>query len=176
MIRDSRDYLQFGNLKLPVMGGLHAFEGARGYDYAEYSIATGKPLLGSVGAKLNELTLRVSLHYYLGDKISEVINQLEEMLLSGDAFDLIFVNGLYKGKYKIVSISDSIKRTLPNGTITQYDFDLNIKEFAARSAVALTEKKKVAKGKGSKTKRQATKKINEKTHQVYSNYPVNVIF
>lgn len=178
MQRDSRDYLQFGNLKLPVMGGLQSFEGNRGFDYATYDIATGKSLSAAVGSRLNELNLRVSLRHYLGDNIPEIINTVDEMLASGEAFDLIFVNGLYKGKYQIQTLSDGIKKTLPNGTILEYEFQLSLREYAERSVLStFTEKKKVAaKKKGTKTKREVEQSTQIKTHQVVSDFFSSAIF
>lgn len=128
------------------MGGLQSFEGNRGFDFATYDIATGKPLSAAVGSRLNELSLRVSLRHYLGDNIPEIINTVDEMLASGDAFDLIFVNGLYKGKYQIQTLSDGIKKTLPNGTILEYEFQINLREYAERAVLStFTEKKKMPK-------------------------------
>lgn len=145
----SRDYIQFGDLKLGVIGGLRGFDGKRGYDYANYEIATGKPLLASVGEKLRTVSLQISLRHYLGDDIKAIIETLDDMLASGNAFDLIFVNGIYKGKYFLQNISDSIKKTLPDGTVLEYETTIDISEYAERNVLSThTEKRKVVKKKG----------------------------
>lgn len=150
----SRDYIQFGDLKLGVIGGLTAFDGERGYDYAKYDIVTGKPLSAPVGEKLRTVSLKISLRYYLGDDIKKTIETLDDMLASGNAFDLIFANGIYKGKYFIEKIRDSIKKTLPDGNVLEYDTSIDVEEYAARTVLSAqqhTEKKKVAKQKGDVT-------------------------
>jgi hypothetical protein len=90
------------------------------------------------------------------------------MKQSGNAHDLVFVNGIYKGKYVIQSIRDSIDKTLPDGTILEYETTIDILEYASRKVLETVEKSQqpaVAK-KGtvnqSQKKQQSNQKVNDK--------------
>jgi hypothetical protein len=158
-----RDYIQFGDLRLPVVGGLHGFDGAKGYDYGQYSPATGKPMIAPAGERLRQVCLRISLRYYLGDDVAKTVEIIDKMLASGNAHDLIFANGFYQGKYVIENVRDTIKSTLPDGTVNEYDATIDLIEFAERIIlVENTQKKSVPKQKGNLTKSQKTKKVQQK--------------
>lgn len=174
---DNRDYIQFGDLRLAVMGGLYAFSGDKGYDYADYDLATGKPMKAAVGEKLRTLSLSIMLRHYLGDDIKGTIEIVDDMIASGDAFDLIFVDGLYKGKYLITSVKDKIEKTLPNGTIYEFDMTMDLVEYANREVLSSTpnvqkqspkkiaRKKAVNKSKPKVTEPQKKAAVNTKVVQ-----------
>lgn len=140
---DKRDYLQFGDLKLPVLGGIYAFGGDRGYDYAEYALASGKPMTKPIGPQLSTISLSVMLRRFLGDDIPGTINLLDNMRESGEAFDLIFINGLYKGKYHIQKIRDRIEKTLPSGEVLEYDMTIDIREYSERVVLTSSHTQKM---------------------------------
>ena len=132
---DKREYFQLGNLKLPVMGGLYAFDGNKGHDYVEYAIASGKPLVKPVGEQLRTISFSVMLRSFLGDDIPGIIDQIDKMIEGGDAHDLIFINGYYKGKYYLKTMSDSLGKTLPTGEILEIDLVINLVEFEDRTVL-----------------------------------------
>lgn len=165
---DKREYFQYGDLKLPVMGGLYAFGGEKGYDFAEYSLASGKNVLKPVGEKLRSISISIMLRAYLGDDIKSIIDTVDKMMESGLAYDLIFINGYYKGKYFISTIQDRVEKTLPNGDILEYDFTIDLIESEER-IVLLENVQKNPKHKPEKkskiTHRVKTKKVNQKVEE-----------
>lgn len=166
---DKRDYFQYGSLKIPVMGGLHSFDGKKGHDYAEYSLASGKNLSKPVGQQLRTISIGVMLRSILGDDIRGIIDTIDKMITLGEAYDLIFIDGFYKGKYYITSCSDILKKTMPTGELLEYDFTLNLQEFEDR--VVLTET--VQKNPKHKAVKKSTISQRQKTKQSNSKMPVN---
>ncbi len=117
------------------MGGLESFHSDRGYDWAEYAIATGAKLHKPMGKQNNQISLSISLKRYLGDNILEIIENLSNMMNTPQGYDLIFISGVYQGKYFIQSISDEIKSTLPNGEILEYQCRINLMQYIDRELI-----------------------------------------
>lgn len=165
---DSREYFQFGELKLTASSGLYDFGGSKGYDFAEYSLAEGKNIIKPIGEKLKTISLSITLSSFLGDNIPDVVDTIDKMMASAEAYPILFVNGLYKGQYVITDITDKIKNTLPSGEILEYDFTLQIKEFNKRTVLSQNVERNSKFKKSKQTtisERDKTKKMNSKMPQ-----------
>lgn len=126
------DYLRLGEMLLAVKDGVHAFSEKKGYNYAEHSISTGKPVLQSMGETLSEITLSISLHKMLGHDVVGMLTLIDKMVRDGKPLRLIFADGVYKGNYVIRERTVTVTRTAANGTITAADFELALSEFCDR--------------------------------------------
>jgi hypothetical protein len=75
------------------------------------------------------------LRSFLGDDIPGIIDQIDKMIEGGEAHDLIFINGYYKGKYCVKDMSDSLGKTLPTGEILEIDLVINLVEYEDRTVL-----------------------------------------
>lgn len=150
------EYLRLGELKLTSGDGVTAFEEAVGYKYAQIDIATGKPVLQSIGETLSEITLNISLRAALGHDTAQILGQIDQLRRSGAPQKFVFADGVYKGDYVISQRNVSIIRTDARGTIMEADFTLTLIEYADR--VVVNHRNAETKPAGEKSGRQTTKR------------------
>lgn len=150
------EYLRLGELKLTGGDGVTAFEEAVGYKYAQIDIATGKPVLQSIGETLSEITLNISLRAALGHDTAQILGQIDQLRRSGAPQKFVFADGVYKGDYVISQRNVSIIRTDARGTIMEADFTLTLIEYADR--VVVNHRNAETKPAGEKSGRQTTKR------------------
>lgn len=150
------EYLRLGELKLTGGDGVTAFEEAVGYKYAQIDIATGKPVLQSIGETLSEITLNISLRAALGHDIAQILGQIDQLRRSGTSQKFVFADGVYKGDYVISQRNVSIIRTDVRGTIMEADFTLTLLEYADR--VVVNHRNAETKPAAEKSGRQTTKR------------------
>lgn len=148
------DYLKLGKLKLSVSDGVSGFDEKISYNYATHNIASGKPVLQSIGAGLSEINVAITLYSHLGQDVSFIMSQIDTMCLSGEAQKLMFSNGVFKGDYVITGRTATVTRTDNEGNITSATFQLSLLEYADR--VLLNTKNCERKG----ITENATRKIN----------------
>lgn len=149
------EYLRLGELKLTSGDGVTAFTEAVGYNYVRLDIATGKPVLQSIGETLSEITLNISLRAALGHDVDQMLGQIDQIRRSGSPQKFVFADGIYKGDYVITQRDVAIIRTDAQGTVMEADLALTLIEYADR--VVINNRNAETKSAGEKSGRQTTK-------------------
>lgn len=149
-------FLKFGKLTLAASDGVNSFEENSGYNFAEQSIATGKPILQGMGETLAEVTLNIVLRQALNHDITGIVGRLQAQRASGNPERLVLASGVYQGDFVVTGISTSIVATTANGEILSADLSLNLKEYADR--VVISQRNVETRPSGTKSNRKVTER------------------
>ncbi len=131
---DKQEFARLGNVNFAVSDGISGFTNDTGYDYAIHELATGKPILQSMGESLSQVTIDIRLRNFLGHDVPGTIEALDNLRVSGEAQKLVFASGIYQGQYAITDITSKIVRTHRNGVVTEADLSISLLENADRKA------------------------------------------
>lgn len=149
-------FLKFGDLTLAARDGVSGFEEHSGYNFAEQSIATGKPILQAMGETLAEVTLNILLRQALEHDIPAIISKIQSLRGAGKPERLVLGSGIYQGDFVISDIGMSIIATTATGEILSADLTISLKEYADR--VIINQRNAETKPPTTKSNRKITEK------------------
>lgn len=125
-------FAQLGDIRFELVNSFEGLEGRTSYTFAEHQVVEGKPLLQYIGDNLDELTIQFRFHVVYSDPEAEFRRLIDAANLH-QALPFVFGNGLYKGRFVITEISDTIENTAADGTVIAMGAKASLKEWVAAS-------------------------------------------
>lgn len=106
------------------------FKRKSAHDFAEHKVHLRKPVLESVGNKLEEISLTIILMEALGVDPAEEADRLREMCLEGEPNYLIIGDeAIGDCQFVIAEISEDVQSWSPFGKIVSSKLSLKLKEY-----------------------------------------------
>lgn len=117
-----------GNIEFEVLGGITGIEQRGAADWAEHARIQGKPLLQWVGDGLDELTLHMGLHAWLGDPDAR-LRALRQAKAAHEPLAFVLGSGDYLGVFVITEINSSSRRASALGQTFAATLQVTLREY-----------------------------------------------
>lgn len=155
-------FAQLGDIRFELITYFDGLEGRTSYTFAEHQVIEGKPLLQFIGDNLDEVSVQFRFHVSYCAPEAEFRRLIDAANLH-QALPFVFGNGLYKGRFVITEISDTVENTASDGTVIAMGARVTLKEWvdAAPLEVKKQQQKKKAPARKKKGKKHPKAKIED---------------
>ncbi len=144
-------FAQLGDIRFELITYFDGLEGSQKYDFAEHQVIEGKPRLQYIGDALDSVTINFKFHVMYCNPAAE-FKRIKETAAKHQALPFIFGNGIYKGRYVIIEIADTIETTGADGTAIVIEAKCSLKEWVEANPLETKKKAKKAKAPARKKK------------------------
>ena len=144
-------FAQLGDIRFDLITYFDGLEGSQQYNYAEHQVIEGKPRLQYIAENLNGIVINFKFHIMYCDPAIE-FNRIKEMAGQHQALPFIFGNGIYKGRYVITEITDTVEVTAVDGTVMEISAKCTLKEWVDDNPLVIKKQQKKAKAPARKKK------------------------
>ncbi len=144
-------FAQLGDIRFELITYFDGLEGSRKYDFAEHQVIEGKPRLQYIGDALETVGINLKFHVVYCDPETE-FRRISEMAAKHEALPFIFGNGIYKGRYVITEITDTVEVTAVDGTVMAVTATCSLKEWVDDNSLVIKKQQKKAKAPARKKK------------------------
>lgn len=149
-------YAQLGDIKFELITYFDGLNVLKKIDYAEHPTIEGKPKLQYIGEALEEIKIKLSFHNDFCNP-QEELKKLKDAASKYEPLSFIFGNGIYKGRYVIEEITDTVIQTFKDATYMNIEVEIKLKEWVVDRSITIKKepKKRVAK-KGKKQQKKGS--------------------
>lgn len=100
-------------------------------DYAQHALIQGKPRTEWVGDGLDEITLELTLHAFLGDPEAQ-IRRLKTALRAHEPLPYVLGSGDYRGVYLLTEVGTTTRRTDAQGRLISAMVTVSLLEYSGQ--------------------------------------------
>ncbi|BDV42444.1 hypothetical protein GURASL_13670 [Geotalea uraniireducens] len=137
-------FAQLGDIRFELITYFDGLEGSQSFTFAEHQVIEGKPMLQYIGDALETVSITLKFHVLYCAPEAE-FKRVKEMAAKHQALPFVFGNGIYKGRYVIVEITDTVEVTAVDGTVIEVSAKCSLKEWVDDSPLVLKKQQKQAK-------------------------------
>ncbi len=134
-------FAQLGDMRFELITYFDGLEGSLAYNFAEHQVIEGKPRLQYIGDGLEAVTIAFKFHVAYCDPAVEY-QRLREAGARHRALPFVFGNGLYKGRYVIAEIADTVESTAADGTVIEVSAKCSLKEWVDDNPLVIRKQQK----------------------------------
>jgi phage protein U len=117
------------SIEFEVLASPIAFDATRNYTFAKHDVVEGRPRLQWLSQDLEELTLRLRWHVAFTQPQARY-DAMTAAAAAARALPLTFGNGILRGWYVIVEISETIEVTADDGSLIAIECTVKLTEYA----------------------------------------------
>lgn len=136
-------FAQLGDVRFELITYFDGLEGGQTHTYAEHQVIEGKPYLQYIGAGLDTIGINLKFHALYCTPADE-LNRIRDLAAAHQAVAFVFGNGIYKGRYVITEISDTVETTAMDGTVLEVSAKVSLKEWVADNPLVLKKQQQQA--------------------------------
>lgn len=144
-------FAQLGDIRFELITYFDGLDGSQVYNFAEHQVIEGKPLLQYIGDALETVSINFKFHVIYCDPATE-FKRIKDMAAKHQALPFIFGNGIYKGRYVITEITDTVEVTAVDGTVIEVSAKCSLKEWVDDNPLVIKKQQKKAKAPARKKK------------------------
>ncbi|WP_298438077.1 phage tail protein [Geobacter sp.] len=134
-------FAQLGDIRFELITYFDGLEGSQAYNFAEHQVIEGKPRLQYIGDALETVSIALKFHVAYCDPAFEY-QRLREAGAIHRALPFVFGNGLYRGRYVIVEITDTVEATAADGTVIAVEAKCSLKEWVDDTPLVIRKQAK----------------------------------
>jgi len=153
-------FAQLGDIQFDLITYFEGLDGTIGYNFAEHAVIEGKPHLQFIGDGLEAVNLALRFHQGYCDPQAE-FKRLKDAAAKHEALPFLFGNGLYKGRYVITEITDTVETTASDGTVISLEAKIALKEWVEDKPLEVKKQQQKAKAPARKKKKHAKRKVED---------------
>jgi len=142
-------YATLGNIQFEVLTGPFAMDSSGTAEYAEHKLIEGKPRLQFMGEGLDTISLQANLHSQFCNP-EQKLNELRAAKAGHQAMALVLGNGLYRGRFVISDLAETLRQTTSRGDIISLEVRLTLKEWVDVSPLVIKQQQQLAQAQGRK--------------------------
>jgi phage protein U len=120
-----------GDIEFEVAGGLTGLEQRGTADWAEHPRIQGKPRLEWIGEGLDECSLSITLHAWLGDPEAR-LRALRQAKSQHEPLAFVLGSGDYLGMFVITEVSNAVRRTTGTGQLFASTVQVSLREYTGQ--------------------------------------------